>query len=34
MDEEDSQLSLSCVEHGWRYSRLDEETFFFDERSE
>jgi len=34
VDEEDSRLSLSCVEHGWRYFRLDEETFLFDERSE
>ncbi|MGH3831286.1 MAG: hypothetical protein ACRDRS_12715 [Pseudonocardiaceae bacterium] len=31
---EDKQLSLSCVEHGWRYSRLDDDVFLFDERSE
>lgn len=30
----DGLLSRSCVERGWRYSRLDESTFFFDERSE
>ncbi|HWR49272.1 MAG TPA: hypothetical protein VN327_16935 [Pseudonocardiaceae bacterium] len=34
MGEEDSQLSLSCAERGWRYSRLDEDVFLFDERSE
>ncbi|MGH3866084.1 MAG: hypothetical protein ACRDQ4_08085 [Pseudonocardiaceae bacterium] len=28
------RLSLSCVERGWRYSRLDEDTFLFDERLE
>lgn len=34
MSDEDSQLALSCVERGWRYSRLDEDAFLFDERSE
>ncbi|MGH3770662.1 MAG: hypothetical protein ACRDRW_04570 [Pseudonocardiaceae bacterium] len=27
MGEEDSRLSLSCVERGWRYSRLDGDAF-------
>lgn len=31
---EDGRLGLACVERGWRYSSLDEDTFFFDERSE
>ncbi|MDQ2873996.1 MAG: hypothetical protein M3Y33_03930 [Actinomycetota bacterium] len=30
----DGQLGLSCVERGWRYSQLDADTFFFDERTE
>lgn len=34
MNDEGSQLALSCVERGWRYFRLDEDTFLFDERSE
>lgn len=34
MSDEGSRLSLSCVERGWRYSRLDEDAFLFDERSE
>ncbi|MGH3938735.1 MAG: hypothetical protein ACRDTG_08870 [Pseudonocardiaceae bacterium] len=34
MSDEDSQLSLSCFERGWRYSRLDDDAFLFDERSE
>lgn len=34
MSEEASRLSLSCIEHGWRYFRLDEDAFLFDERSE
>ncbi len=31
---DDSQLGLSCVEQGWRYSSLDESAFLFDERAE
>jgi len=34
VSDEDSQLALSCVERGWRYSRLDEDAFLFEERSE
>lgn len=34
MSDQDSRLSLSCFERGWRYYRLDEDAFLFDERSE
>ncbi|MGH3874325.1 MAG: hypothetical protein ACRDSR_22970 [Pseudonocardiaceae bacterium] len=34
MSDEDGRLSLPCVERGWRYSRLDEDAFLFDERWE
>ncbi len=34
MSDEDSQFALSCVEHGWRYFRLEGDVFVFDERSE
>lgn len=30
----DGQLGLSCIERGWRYSQLDDDAFFFDERAE
>lgn len=34
VSDEDGEFALTCVERGWRYSRLDEDTFLFDERSE